>query len=143
MLAVAVAAATAVMAAATDQALRGGQYSADQATRGKVVYTTFCAGCHLADLSGTLSGDGGAPPLRGEPFLVFIETWNARQLFDYIQATMPADDPSALTSDHYLDVLAYIFEMNGYPSGPGSLDVRQLQNIRMSAPGRAERDTNR
>lgn len=133
----------AVMAAATDQTLRDGLYSADQATQGRVEYTAFCAGCHLADLSGTLAGDGGAPPLRGEPFLAFIETWNARQLFDYIQTTMPADDPSALTNDQYLDVLAYIFQMNGYPSGPAALDVRRLQDIRMPAPGRAGRDTNK
>ncbi len=143
VLAVVIGTATAVIAAGTDTTLRDGLYSADQAKRGKVEYTTFCGGCHLADLSGTLSGDGGAPPLRGEPFVAFIETWNVRQLFDYIRTTMPADDPSALTNDQYLDVLAYVFQMNGYPSGPAALGLRQLQDIRMPAPGRAERGTDK
>lgn len=137
------AAATAGLAAAPDTPLPGGFYSADQAKRGKVQYTTSCASCHLADLSGTLSGDGGAPPLRGEPFIAFIGAWNARQLFDYIRTTMPADDPSALTNMQYLDVMAYLFQMNGYASGPAALELRDLQNLRMPVPPRVERDVDK
>ena len=53
-----------------------------------------------------------------------------------------ADNPSALTNDQYLEVLACVFQMNGSPSGPAALGVRQLQDIRMPAPGRAQRDAN-
>jgi len=138
ILAAALTAAAAGAAAASGRSLQEGLYSADQAKQGKVEYTASCAGCHLADLSGTLSGDGGAPPLRGEPFIAFIGAWNARQLFDYIRTTMPADDPSALTNTQYLDVMAYLFQVNGYLAGPAPLDLRDLPVIRMPAPPRVE-----
>ena len=110
-----------------------GIYSAEQAKRGKIRYTTSCAACHQSDLSGTLSGDTGAPPLRGEPFKSFIKGWDARRLFDYVKATMPADDPSTLTDDGYLDILAYLFQVNDFPAGSQELDLAQLAKIRLSA----------
>ncbi|MEP7304873.1 MAG: cytochrome c [Acidobacteriota bacterium] len=109
-----------------------GFYSADQAKRGKIRYTTSCAACHQGDLSGTLSGDTGAPPLRGEPFKAFIQGWDARRLFDYVKATMPADDPSTLTDDGYLDILAYLFQVNDLPAGSQELGLAQLAQIRLS-----------
>ena len=95
-LVVALAAAAADSGEAQDRSLRDGVYSAEQARRGQARYASACAACHLADLTGTLAGDTGAPPLRGEAFIAFIEGWNARRLFDYIKATMPADDPASL-----------------------------------------------
>ena len=113
------------------QTLRDGVYSANQARRGGTRYATSCASCHLEDLSGTLAGDAGAPPLRGEPFIRLIDGWSGRRLFDYVKTTMPADDPSALTDEAYLDILAYVFQANGFPAGPTELDLNRLSDIRV------------
>ena len=111
--------------------LGDGVYSANQARRGRARYAASCASCHLEDLSGTLAADAGAPPLRGEPFIAFIEGWSGRRLFDYVKATMPADDPSSLSDEDYLDVLAYVFQVNGFPAGPMELDLNRLSDIRV------------
>ena len=128
--------ATAGAAWAQQTSLRDGVYSANQARRGKTRYEASCAACHLGDLSGTLAGDAGAPPLRGEPFVSFIEGWDARRLFEYIKTTMPADDPSTLSDDTYLDILAYVFQVNDFPAGSVELGLDQLSNIRLPDRGR-------
>ena len=133
--AVALAMATAGAAWAQQTSLGDGVYSANQARRGKTRYDASCAACHLGDLSGTLAGDAGAPPLRGEPFVSFIEGWDARRLFDFIKNTMPADDPSTLSDEAYLDILAYLFQTNDFPPGSVELGLDQLAKIRL--PGRA------
>ena len=134
--AVALAMATAGAAWAQQTSLRDGVYSANQARRGKTRYEASCAACHLGDLSGTLAGDAGAPPLRGEPFVSFIEGWDARRLFEYIKTTMPADDPSTLSDEAYLDILAYVFQANDFPAGSVELGLDQLSNIRLPDRGR-------
>ena len=131
-LAVALVAAAADSGRAQEKTLRDGVYSAEQARRGEARYASACAACHLGDLAGTLAGDAGAPPLRGVPFLTFIESWNARRLFEYVKSTMPADDPASLPEAAYLDVLAYLFQANGFPSGSVELDIEQLSAIRLT-----------
>jgi mono/diheme cytochrome c family protein len=131
-IAVALAASTAESGRAQGRTLRDGVYSAEQARRGEARYASACAACHLADLAGTLAGDTGAPPLRGVPFLTFIESWNARRLFEYVKSTMPADDPASLPEAAYLDVLAYLFQANGFPAGPVDLDIEQLSAISLT-----------
>ena len=128
--------ATAGAAWAQQTSLRDGVYSVNQARRGKIRYDASCAACHLGDLSGTLAGDAGAPPLRGEPFVSFIEGWDARRLFEYIKTTMPADDPSTLSDEAYLDILAYVFQANDFPAGSVELGLDQLSNIRLRDRGR-------
>ena len=124
-------AAAAGAAGPADRNVRDGVYSADQAQRGKSRYTASCASCHLGDLSGTLSGDSGAPPLRGEAFVTFIEGWDTRRLFDYIRTTMPADDPATLSDHEYLDILAYLFQANEFPAGARELGLSELDEIRI------------
>jgi mono/diheme cytochrome c family protein len=131
-IAVALAAAAAGSVRAQERTLRDGVYSAEQAVRGKARYASACAACHLADLTGTLAGDAGAPPLRGEAFVSFIEGWDARRLFEYMKTTMPADDPASLSDTAYLDVLSYLFQANGFPAGPVDLDIERLSAIHLT-----------
>ena len=77
-------------------ALDAGAYSIEQGKRGGMHYDAFCASCHAGDLSGTLAADTGAPPLRGVPFVTSLEQKGVAAVFDYVKATMPADDPSSL-----------------------------------------------
>ena len=128
----AAAAAVTVAAAQADGLfIDGGVYSVDQGKRGKAHYDAFCAPCHVGDLSGTLAADTGAPPLRGVPFLTSMEQKGVAAVFDYIKATMPADDPATLEDDEYLDILAYLIQANGLPAGARELTAADLPRVRV------------
>jgi quinoprotein glucose dehydrogenase len=105
-----------------------GVYTREQAERGKKGYTVFCENCHAADLSGNNSGDSGAPPLKRDGFMAGSD---ANGLFSKISRTMPFDAPGSLEPAEYLDILAYIFEQNGFPAGaaPLTTDADQLRTI--------------
>jgi cytochrome c len=108
-----------------------GVYSAAQAARGRTHYEAFCGRCHVSDLSGNLSADIGAPPLRGAPFVASMEKVGVASLFDYVKRTMPADDPSTLQDAEYLDILSYLIQSNGFPAGPGELTLADLRRVRV------------
>ena len=107
-----------------------GVYTTEQADRGKKGYGVFCESCHAADLSGTNSGDSGAPPLRRVGFMAGSD---ANALFTKIRQTMPFDAPGGLSADEYVDILAFIFRENGFPAGRDPLvaDATKLQAIRI------------
>lgn len=111
--------------------LDAGAYTVEQATRGKAHYQAFCAPCHVGDLSGTLAADTGAPPLRGAPFVASLQRKGAAGVFSYVKATMPADDPASLEDGWYLDILAYLFQANGFPAGPRELSAADLPRVRV------------
>jgi len=95
-----------------------GAFSAAQAMRGKTVYMAECSGCHLE----TLQGDGGASPaLIGK---LFMEGWDRKSVHDLysrIRGTMPATAPGALSDQAYLDITAYLLQMNNFPEGSAEL----------------------
>lgn len=107
-----------------------GVYTREQAELGKKGYGLFCESCHAADLSGTNSGDSGAPPLRREGFM---QGSDANALYMKIRQTMPLDAPGSLSDAEYLEILAFIFEENGFPAGPAPLkaDTEALKAIRI------------
>src|ERR1700735_596876 len=88
-----------------------GVYTAGQAKRGADVYTKACASCH----GNQLEGAGQAPPLSGADFTGKWDKQVADDLFETVQASMPADKPGSLTRAQNADVLAYIFQMNQFP----------------------------
>jgi mono/diheme cytochrome c family protein len=112
------------------RSVEDGVYTRDQAARGQKEYGVFCASCHAADLSGTNSGDSGAPPLRGE---TFMQGSDANALFTLIRMNMPRDAPSGLSGQQYLDVMAYLFQQNGFPAGRDELtaDAERLRSIKI------------
>ena len=68
-----------------------------------------CASCHGDDLLGK-----GAPALVGEGFATSqIGQLTTAQLYAYIQGTMPYDQAGSLSSDAYLNILAFVLEANG------------------------------
>ena len=100
-------------AQSSSSTVRDGVYSADQAKRGRTTYDGKCASCH----------DGGTmgPELWGEAFLA---NWNGKNLnafFTRIQTTMPEDAPGSLSENEALDVIAYVVQTNGFPSGEKAL----------------------
>ena len=95
-----------------------GAFSLAQAERGKAIYLAECSGCHLE----TLLGDGGASPaLIGKEF---IEAWDRKtvqDLYSRIRSTMPATNPGGLSDKAYLDITAYLLQMNNFPEGSAEL----------------------
>lgn len=110
-----------------------GVYSETQAARGKQRYEASCAECHREDLSG-----GEARPLIAPRFW---EAWgedSLNSLFSLMRTTMPQGEPGSLGDQAYLDIVAYILQKNGYPSGRGELTtehVGAIRVIRKEGPG--------
>ena len=89
----------------------GGVYTEAQATRGKDIFTSICAGCH------NISSQSGAP---------FAKRWNGvavSELFGVLTETMPKDDPGLLSPQERIDVIAYLLKINGLRSGAADLPL--------------------
>jgi mono/diheme cytochrome c family protein len=96
-------------------------FTVAQATRGREVYTNACARCHM-----TTQHSGAT----------FASTWNNRRVFDLYDIlvnTMPLDDPGSLSEQEYVDVVAYILQINGHPAGKAALpnDPTALKGLRI------------
>jgi mono/diheme cytochrome c family protein len=109
-----------------------GIYTDDQAKQGGQDYQKECASCHGAELEGR----GQAPPLAGDDFQLNWKGMTVGDLFDKIQSSMPADKPGQLSTDENAGILAYILQMNKFPSGKTALpgDVEALRKITFEAP---------
>src|SRR5271154_3476453 len=113
-----------------------GVYTNEQAKRGEPVYAKECGSCH----GDALDGVGQAPALAGDDFKA---NWNGQtvgDLFEKIQATMPAGNPGKLSRPQNAAIVAYILKSNGFPSGAKELpgDDEPLAKIRIE-PARAKR----
>ena len=103
-------------------------YSAEQARRGRTLYSQNCSKCHLDNLQGNCPGEsvrlsspyvcaprGSAPPLLGDAFL---QRWySAGDLYARIRWSMPADNVGGLSADENLAILAYVLQSNGLAAG--------------------------
>jgi Cytochrome C oxidase, cbb3-type, subunit III len=89
-------------------------FSPDQAVRGKRAYLANCSlGCH----SPTLTGGERAPTLAGDDFLGRWRGRTLEELFIRIKSTMPQTKPQSLSDDLYIDIVAFLLDANGMPSG--------------------------
>ena len=78
--------------------------------------------------AGTQGDSRDILPLNDEGFSSIVGR-SVKELFDLTAKTMPADSPASLRASSYLDVLAYIFQMNQFPSGSDELDPERLDRI--------------
>jgi len=117
------AAAAAPAAAPTSTA--GGAFTGAQATRGQTGYASACSVCHLDDLSGS----DQAPPLSGDGFLANYMGQSVGDLVDRVRNTMPLDNPGSLTSSGATDIVAYILQSNGFPTGQQELTSQSIRAI--------------
>lgn len=113
--------------ASQDQArtVWSGVYTAVQAERGAFVYSRYCQRCHGADLRGPamgghLPGQSPAPAIAGDEFRW---QWNELTAADLMQRVrdMPPGNPTAISRDDSVDLLAYILSRNGMPAGETAL----------------------
>ena len=93
-----------------------GVYTAAQAERGSAVYMGACIRCHGADLAGTT-----APALKGERFMASFGGESLSRLFEKIRDTMPPNVTNTLDDSQKRDIVAFILQANGYPSGAREL----------------------
>lgn len=101
-----------------------GVYSTDQARRGESTHRKHCTECHNA------VAYSGA---------VFRRMWAGRPVYEFwdqVRSTMPNNNPGSLKPGEYLDILAYVLRLNGYPPGENALpsDPEQLRTIRFDLP---------
>ncbi|MGA2216307.1 MAG: PQQ-binding-like beta-propeller repeat protein [Bryobacteraceae bacterium] len=95
-------------------------FTAEQAAAGRSAYQANCASCHRADLAGS----GEAPQLAGANFK---SAWGARPASDliaYMQSAMPPANPGGLGAKAYVDLAAFILEVNG-GEGTGARSAAQ------------------
>jgi len=108
-----------------------GVYTEGQAQRGEGNYHKLCASCHGDDLL----GEGQTPPLSGNDFKA---NWNGQtvdDLFEEVQAAMPADHPGSLTREQNADIIAFLLKSNQFPAGKSELlpDAASLKQIKFEA----------
>jgi len=108
--------------------VRDGVYSVEQAERGAALYQKQCGSCH----GDKLQGKGPTPPLAGSDFTMNWDGMTVGDLFDKIQASMPADKPGSLSREQNASLIAHILSINKFPSGAADLsnDVERLRQIR-------------
>ena len=99
-------------------------YTEPQARRGQRAFRQVCSDCHYTS------------EFKGP---VFTDVWarrTARDLYRELRRTMPDDNPGGLPRQTYVDVMAYILELNGYPAGPDELppDDEVLGSFRLTPP---------
>jgi hypothetical protein len=101
-----------------------GVYTGEQAAEGKALFEQLCLRCHAP-------ADFAAPRFRVK--------WTTRSLHDLyavISRTMPLDQPGSLRPRQYVEVLAFLLSVNGYPTGERELgwDTHELSAIRIDPP---------
>jgi mono/diheme cytochrome c family protein len=115
----------------------GSYYTEAQAQAGQTVFHTQCAICH----GDTLEGKAG-PALAGAQFLSVsqYQQLNADYLYRFMSKHMPLNAPGSLSEAQYLDALAYILQVNGYPSGkqPLTADDQHLAQIKIEPTGTSQ-----
>ena len=99
--------------------LLDGVYTEEQALRGSYAYAKACLNCHGAALEGV-----HAPRLVGDIFVNQFREAPLIPLYSFIKQNMPPDRVGGiapLTDAEYMDLVAHILKVNGYPAGTTEL----------------------
>lgn len=115
-------------------AQQSGIYTEAQATRGQALYEARCASCHGLRLEG-----GSASPLAGTRFL---SKWakgdkTVDDLYFITHTQMPYGAGGTMTTQQYIDIVAYLLRVNGWPTGSGELaaDSARLKQVSIVPQG--------
>lgn len=116
---------SAALAATQDKkSVKDGVYTAAQAERGQTLYRAKCASCHAPN---RFTDDFFYQSFAGKPL------W---EMFEVISDSMPEDDPGSMKKEEYADVIAYLLQLNKFPTGPADLPIEKdaLSAITMEKP---------
>jgi mono/diheme cytochrome c family protein len=94
-----------------------GVYTLSQAATGEALYQDKCYRCH--DREGV--GKEHASSLVDSVFGSEWDGLTVRQLFDRTRRSMPMDEPGSLSREDTAALLAYLFQLNGFPPGTSPL----------------------
>jgi len=95
-----------------------GIFTAEQADRGKETFNAACLRCHGQDLAGVTG-----PALKGDRFFASWGGEPVDRLFLKIRDTMPPNFGTVLDDKAKLEVVTYLLQANGYPTGATELVV--------------------
>src|SRR5579885_2412154 len=98
-------------------------FTAAQVAAGGRTYQRECARCP------------GALPREPRPYqrLRHEEFHTAKDVYDFVSATMPADQPAILSREEYLDVVAYLLARNGMAADQTPLTVPGSATVPLQA----------
>ena len=104
-----------------------GVFSFSQARTGERVFRVTCSECHEPD------------QFTGEEFLENLKSWEFESLYDlveHLELTMPADNAGGLPRREYVEIVAYILQLNGFPRGEQPLpeDDETLKQVMIRHP---------
>jgi mono/diheme cytochrome c family protein len=98
-----------------------GVYTEKQAERGLKAYDKNCGECHdPAEFTGG-----------------FMDGWAGQTAFAYIESiaeTMPLESPGGLKPQEFVDVVAFLFKVNGLPTGETQMDYENIKEILIEGP---------
>jgi len=115
---------------------KDGVFTDAQAARGKAIFNMRCALCHGERLEGA-----AGPPLAGQEFLGPRDSQPLADVFEKINATMPADAPGTLEPQQVADLVAFVLQANQFPAGrtelaPTAAPLKQITIAAANPPAR-------
>lgn len=126
----------------------GGRFYTDvQAERGRLLFNRHCGYCHSVDptiQNVPKSGTMGAYNTFGGTYLeVRMDTARHKKLYQSVYylftrlAGMPPNDTYSVSQQSKADIVAYILQANGFPSGPNELmtDIEAMKSMMIGEPG--------
>lgn len=111
--------------------------NAAEVSEGAALYVTNCAGCHGPAGRGTekapaVVGEGALPRNPGPKSKIRKTQFvTAKDVFDFIRTTMPANDPGSLSDDTYYAILAFDLKMNQVDLQGKKVDPTTVSTIRL------------
>jgi mono/diheme cytochrome c family protein len=108
---------------ATTSTTSGAPTAGDLAASGQGVFSTHCSSCHGNNGQGVT-----APAVIGsDQALAKYKT--AQGLLSFISTNMPFNAPGSLSSQQYLELLAYLLVQNNFVSSGQAMDSASLGSI--------------
>ena len=100
-----------------------GVFTVEQAERGKQAYGGVCSSCHGRRLDGAPDDPDqqSAPPLARYKFLGKWKGQTIASLFEFSRATMPKNNPSFMSDQEYIDIVAHMLASSNVPAGDAEL----------------------
>lgn len=105
-----------------------GVYTAAQARRGFGTFERSCARCHA------LNADGIPQRFVGDRFWAAWAGGTLDRVHTILQETMPNDAPGSLSEGAYVDVAAFLLEVNDVPAGERELTATLARNVHVTRP---------
>ena len=94
-----------------------GWYTREQAASGAKSYQKTCANCHGAKLQG-----GAGPALVGRQFWLTYGGKKVSTLWSSVHTQMPMSTPGSVSAKNSTNIMAFLLQKNGVPSGTAPLD---------------------